>query len=148
MSIPSLLGEGSPDPVLESEPNGPAHRFVRDSGVEGTTATFEVHLQMCDAMPDIDAPFTDPDNAEIPSEPAMAYALCASLAYRVKKSTSANLVRFINRIPAQEYSAFAMKTVVNLNGKAEIRKWAHDVKEVRDWLTGDAKLLVLEEKAS
>ena len=115
---------------------------------EGTTAMFEVHLQMCDAMPDIDAPFTDPDNAEIPSEPAMAYALCASLAYRVKKSTSANLVRFINRIPAQEYSAFAMKTVVNLNGKAEIRKWAHDVKEVRDWLTGDAKLLVLEEKAS
>jgi len=114
---------------------------------EGSAAFFETHLQVCRDLPDPEAPLKDPDNAEISSDPSIRYAICANIAYTVKQDTVVNFFKYLKRLPEQEYTAFAVKSALNRVGKDEFRDWARKHTEVREWLTGDAKYLILEEAA-
>lgn len=101
------------------------------------TADFMGFLKLYDAVPDIDALIANPDSAKLADDPAVMYAICAALSSRVNKSNAGNVIKYLKRIPQQEFAVFVIKDALNRN------KDLKQVPAVRDWIVTSAKQLVL-----
>lgn len=103
----------------------------------GAAADFKAFLQVFRELPDPELPLKDPMNAPIPTDPSVKYAVCASIAYRVNATNSANFMAYIKRIPEQEFGAFAVKSA--LSRHEGLKKEP----ALRDWiLSGGAELVL------
>ena len=71
-------------------------------------------------------------------EPVMKkYAICAALATKLNKSSAGNIIKYLKRIPQQEFSVFVIKDALNRN------KDLKQVPAVREWIMSSAKQLML-----
>ena len=91
-------------------------------------ADFLGYLKVYETCPDLDALIADPDNAPLAEEPAVTYAVCAGLAFKANKSNLGNIIRYLNRLPAQEFAAFVIKDAVSRDPELKqveaLRQWA------------------------
>jgi len=88
-------------------------------------------------VPDIDALIADPMGASLSDDPAVMYAICAALATRLNKSSAGSIIKYLKRIPQQEFSVFVIKDALNRN------KDLKQVPAVREWIMSSAKQLLL-----
>ena len=50
-------------------------------------------------VPDIDELIAQPVAANVPSDPAVLYAICAAIASRVNEKNVGNVIKYLNRLP-------------------------------------------------
>ncbi len=100
-------------------------------------ADFMGFVKLYSTVPDIDDLIADPDGASISDDPAVMYAICAALASRINKTNAASIIKYLNRLPQQEFSAFVIKDA--LNRSSDLKQ----VKAVRDWIMQSGKHLML-----
>jgi hypothetical protein len=65
---------------------------------------FEGFRQIHKTLPDPEAILADPDNGPLPHNPMIYYALMGALAYRATPTNFDKLVRYLDRLPEQEFS--------------------------------------------
>ena len=59
-------------------------------------------------LPDIDNLISNPGTAKIPTDTSVLFAICGALTTRVDKTNFSNIVRYVNRMPA-EYQVIVMR---------------------------------------
>jgi|TARA_R110000796_G_scaffold97631_2_gene204741 hypothetical protein len=101
------------------------------------TADFTGFLQMYDSVPDIDALIAAPDAADIPDNPAVLYAVCAAISSRMNPKNAGNVIKYLDRLPQQEFAAFVIKDGVNRH------KELKQSKDIRSWIMRQGKNLIL-----
>lgn len=79
--------------------------------VGGAASEFVGFLRVFRDLPDPDKVLADPLKAEVPSDPAVCYALAGAIAHRLTKKNIGNGVEFLNRMKA-EFSVLTMKMAV------------------------------------
>jgi hypothetical protein len=99
-------------------------------------ADFNGFLKVYEAVPDIDELIKYPDEAATPSDPAVLYAICAALAYRMDKRTSRGILRYLTRLPRQEFAVFVVKDATNRN------KTDSQDPHLREWMKNHGRHLV------
>jgi hypothetical protein len=67
----------------------------------GFKATYE-------GLPDVDAIIADPDDGMLPNDVMTSYALMGALAYRATPRNFASVVRYLDRLPEQEFAVACM----------------------------------------
>jgi len=67
-------------------------------------ADFDGFREIHKTLPDPDAILANPDNAPLPDNPMTYYALMGALACRATQANFDNLVRYLERLPEQEFS--------------------------------------------
>jgi len=83
---------------------------------EGAAAEFTGFLKICRKLPNPDRVLMDPDNAEVPTDPATLYALSGSLAERASESNFDRMTRYVDRMPP-EFSVLAVSYAVRKKGE-------------------------------
>lgn len=78
---------------------------------EGPAAEFAAFLKIFRNLPNPDAILMNPDNADVPSDPATLYALSGALANRATPHSMDALVTYLNRIP-KEFGILCMTMAV------------------------------------
>ena len=92
---------------------------------------------MYDSVPDIDALIAAPDAADIPDNPAVLYAVCAAISSRMNPKNAGNVIKYLDRLPQQEFAAFVIKDGVNRH------KELKQSKDIRSWIMRQGKNLIL-----
>ena len=91
------------------------------------SADFMGFLDVYDVAPDIDKLIAKPDDADIPNDPAIMFAVSAALSNRMTSSNVGNCLKYLNRLPMKEFVAFAVKDALSrdpaLKKTEAIRKW-------------------------
>lgn len=84
------------------------------SGVVGEGAATELigFLRIFRDLPDPDLVLKAPDKADIPSDPAILYAICGAIAHRADEKNIAAVVKYANRLPT-EFSVLLLRDVLN-----------------------------------
>jgi hypothetical protein len=90
---------------LEFAMSNPKMRFetIAASVGSGPATEFTGYLNTFLEMPDPDQVFADPENAPVPDQPGVMWALGVALAARVNKKTSENMFTYLGRL-SQDYS--------------------------------------------
>lgn len=109
------------------------------TGLVGAPASADLagFLLVFRELPDPDAPFKDPINAAIPEDPAVLYALMASLSARVDGKTIKNLMTYLRRVQHKEFVVVCMKDTLSRSPKLAQHK------DVAEWLRTEGASLVL-----
>ena len=100
-------------------------------------ADFSGFMKMYEAVPDIDELIANPDAADVPSDPAVLYAVCAALASRMNEKNVSNVVSYMDRLPQQEFTAFVVKDALSRD------KSLKQSNAIRQWIMNKGKTLVL-----
>ena len=91
-------------------------------------ANLKTHMDVHDKCPDIDKLIADPDGAEIVEEPAIMYALCSSLSTKANDKNIGNILKYLKRLPNEEFQAFVLKDALSrdnsLKQNKDVRLWA------------------------
>lgn len=81
----------------------------------GACAEFFGYKAVYDTVPDIDAVIANPDTAQIVEDPAVSYAVCAAIAYKMTDKNIGNCIKYLIRLPQKEMAVFAVKDAYNRN---------------------------------
>ena len=121
---------------LGMSPSATMHGLTGQVG-EPAAVDFMGYLKISQQCPDPDEVIAKPNDAPIPHDAAIRYALCAALSNRMNDKTAANITAYLNRLPNRELSVFTVKDA-----------WSRDpslkkVKAVRDWAMTQGSELIL-----
>lgn len=83
---------------------------------EGFAAEFLGFLKIFRNLPSRDAILMDPENAEVPEDPATLYAVCGSVASAASEQTMERVCTYANRLPA-EFSVMLMRDAIKRDPK-------------------------------
>jgi hypothetical protein len=100
-------------------------------------ADFIGFLRVYEAVPDMDQLIANPDSAVLPDDPAVLYAVSSALAYKMSKANASNVIRYLKRLPQQEFAAFVIKDALARDRDLK------NVEAVRQWILSDGKHLIL-----
>jgi hypothetical protein len=103
----------------------------------GCSADFLGYLRVAKDMPDPEEVLNKPMETFIPEDPAVLYATCAALSSFVTTAKAANLLKYLDRIPNKEFSAFCVRDAIIRNDKLRLNKY------VSDWFMKTGKELLL-----
>jgi len=78
---------------------------------EGFASEFVAFLEIYKNLPNPDLILMDPENAEVPEDPATLYALCGALSTKASEQNFDRLVKYYNRLPA-EFNVLATRDSV------------------------------------
>ena len=117
----------------------PVNQLEAIAGQVGRAATadFTGFLKMYESVPDIDELIANPMVADVPSDPAVLYAICAAVSSRLNTKNVDNVIKYLERLPQQEFAAFVVKDGVNRT------KELKQSKSIRDWIMKTGKNLIL-----
>jgi len=91
-------------------------------------ANLKTHMDVYDKCPDIEKLIASPDTAEIVEEPAIIYALCSSLSSKANDKNIGNILKYLKRLPNEEFQAFVLKDALardnSLKQNKDVRLWA------------------------
>jgi hypothetical protein len=73
----------------------------------------------------------------LPDDPAVLYAVSSALAYKMSKANAGNVIRYLKRLPQQEFAAFVIKDALARDRDLK------NVEAVRQWILSDGKHLIL-----
>jgi hypothetical protein len=76
---------------------------------EGAAAEYTGFKRIFENLPDIDGIIMNPAKSEVPTDPAVMYALCGALAHRVSKDNFDRVTEYIDRLPAD----FQVMTIID-----------------------------------
>jgi hypothetical protein len=116
--------------LLKHTPGGMLeHQMLAGTIGEGAAVELTAFLKIFRTLPSPDAILLDPKGAEVPSEPAVMYALCGALARKASKDNFDRVVTYLARLPA-EFSVMAVRDSINHNSEVQTTKafiqWASD----------------------
>jgi len=89
--------------------------FAGDVG-EGAASEFKAFLQIYRELPNPDVVLMNPDTHEVPSEPAVQYALAGALAHRATKDNFDRVMIFSKRMPP-EFTVIIVKDAIKRDKK-------------------------------
>lgn len=97
----SKILNGSPAREIEFE-------MIKGAVGEAAAAEFTGFLRIYRDLPSPDAILLNPDQSDVPTDPATLYALCGALARKASEQTADRLFRYFNRLPP-EFSVMAVR---------------------------------------
>ena len=122
----SRIVRARPDPDVEYE-------MYQGAVGSGAAAEFMGFLQVWRDLPAVDAILAHPESVDVPSEPAVAYALCEALAQKAGPDTIDALTAYAERLPS-EFSVLLMRDAVcrdaALAESAAFARWARSNADV------------------
>ena len=80
---------------------------------EGAAAEYTGFRRIYMSLPDVDSILLDPDNAEVPADPATLYALTGALARKSTKDNFDRVGKYISRM-APEFAVMTVKDAIKL----------------------------------
>lgn len=98
--------------VSQKLPTEVRYAMIAGTVGEGPAAELEAFMRVWEKMPNIDGIIMTPDTADIPTDPATLYAVCGALAQRAEKGNFDSIIKYLMRMPSQDYSGFAVKSAV------------------------------------
>jgi hypothetical protein len=114
--------------ALAHTPNDLVPAVVAGCVGEGPAAEFVAYVQLCRALPDVDAALADPASAPVPREPAVLYALVGAVVERLRAGTAppANVAAYCARLP-DEFALLALRDALavkpQLAGQPAVQGW-------------------------
>lgn len=100
----SRIADAAPDKDVELH-------LYRGAVGDGAGAEFAAFMDIYRSLPNPDAVLMDPDNAEVPTEPSVLYALSGALARKANEDTAKPFFTFANRMP-KEFQAMMVRDAV------------------------------------
>ena len=82
----------------------------------GAGADFAGFCEICASLPDVNAIIADPDHGVIPGDPMTSHALMGALSYHATPANFAAIVRYLDRLPEQEYAVVCIVDATARNG--------------------------------
>jgi len=139
---PGLLSDFDPDKICptprnwervnEIDPELPADIYfgnVAGDVGEGAAAEYVGFRKIYMGLPNIDALMMNPSTSEVPTDPAVRYALTGALARRASKDNFDRISTYLNRMPP-EFSVMAVQDAIKLAPEIKSTKafvaWAVD----------------------
>ena len=101
------------------------------------SADFTGFLAVYDVVPDINKLIAKPDDAAIPDDPAVMFAVSAAISSRMATSNVNNCLKYLTRLPMKEFVAFAVKDA--LARDPSLKK----VDAIRKWILSEGAMLAL-----
>lgn len=95
----------------------------------GAAAEFTSFLQIYRDLPDIEAIMLNPDDAEVPKEPSILYALCGAMSRKISSDNVSQAFRYMKRLPTEFQVVWlrdALQTKSMLASSKEFSSWAKD----------------------
>ena len=100
---------------------------------EGAAAEYTGFKRIFEALPNIDSVLLDPMKAEVPTDPAVRYAITGALAHKATKDNFDRVAAYLNRLPP-EFGVMGVKDSIKLDPKIKTCKafveWAIKNSEV------------------
>ena len=117
----------------------PVNQLEALAGQVGRAATADFHgfLKMYSTVPDMDELIANPMGAMISDDPAVMYAICAALSVKMNPKNAGNVVKYLMRLPQQEFAAFVMKDALARDPALK------QTDAVRQWIMTVGKNLIL-----
>jgi hypothetical protein len=123
---PNLLSDFDPDKICPTPRNWERVNYIDpelptdiyfanvagDVG-EGAAAEFTSFRRIYEGLPNIDALLMNPARAEVPTDPAVLYALTGALAHRVSKDNFDRVSEYVSRI-APEFQVMCVQDAMKL----------------------------------
>jgi hypothetical protein len=91
------------------------HACLAGSVGEAAAADYHGFRQVVGSMPDPDACIREPESAALPACPMTQYALMGALSYRATASNLAPIVRYLARLPEQEFAVVCLRDATARN---------------------------------
>jgi len=113
------------------------NQMIKGQIGEAPLADFSGFLQIWRDLPVSEEVIQQCETHAIPSDPAILYALCSSLAHKATKGNIKNIITFIKRFISKEFAAFLMRDA--LARDPELKK----EKSVQEWFLTEGKELLL-----
>lgn len=108
-------------------PKGLEYELTSGAAGEGFAAEFIGFLNIYKELPDIPTLIQNPEQAPVPSEPSLLFAICGALVHKADKRNFTNILRYANRIPA-EFQVLLVKDAIKrnkaLSSTPEFSAWA------------------------
>lgn len=114
------------------------YEMVKGCVGDGAASEFIGYLRLITAMPDPDLIFTKPNEAPIPEETGIKYALMVALAARVTKKTNDALFTYLNRADFKPHVDFAVMCARDAIARDKL---ILQCKEGVKWATANAKTM-------
>lgn len=110
--------------------------FANISGVvgEGAAAEYTGFKRIYESLPDVDSVLMNPTKADVPTDPAVMYALCGAIAHRTTKDNFDRVVEFVLRMP----SDFQVMTVLDCQ---KLQPRIRETKAFTQWALANANVL-------
>ena len=117
----------------------PVNQLEALAGQVGRAATADFHgfIKMYDTVPDMDELIANPAGAMISPDPAVMYAICAALSAKMNAKNAGNVVKYLLRLPQQEFAAFVIKDALSRDQSLK------QTDAVRQWIMTVGKNLIL-----
>ena len=95
--------------ILAANPAGNTKRALITGAVgEGAATEYLAFMAACDELPSVEAVLANPDTIELPDDPAVAYALCESVARKASDDLIPQIAILAARLPI-EFSVLLMR---------------------------------------
>jgi len=103
------------------------YELIKGTVGEGAATELLGFLKIFRSLPNPDAVLMNPDQADVPTDPATLYAICGALAPKASEQSMDRLVKYANRLPA-EFSVLLVRDSIRndkqvVNTRAYI-EWA------------------------
>ncbi|MDP8267516.1 MAG: hypothetical protein P9L97_02190, partial [Candidatus Tenebribacter davisii] len=114
-------------------PKDTEYEMISGAAGEGFAAEFLGFLKIYRDLPDIEKLIADPENAIVPDEPSVLFAVCGSLSAKANKKNLGNIIKFTDRLPG-EFQVLLIKDAIkrnkSLSNTKEFSAWAIDHADV------------------
>ena len=104
---------------------------------DGAVADFTGYLKVWKDMPKVKDVLAKPDSHAIPTDPAILYALCSSLAHHANKSNIKDILTYLGRFENKEFTVFTMTDTLKRFPELKTEK------VVTDWFMKDGKAMMM-----
>ena len=108
-------------------PKDTEYEMISGAAGEGFAAEFLGFLKIYRDLPDIEKLIADPENAIVPDEPSVLFAVCGALSAKGNKKNLSNIIKFTDRLPG-EFQVLLIKDAIkrnkSLSNTKEFSAWA------------------------
>lgn len=111
--------------------------FANISGLvgEGAAAEYTGFKRIYENLPDVDGIIMNPAKADIPTDPAVMYALCGAIAHRVSKDNFDRVIEYVDRMPAD----FQVMTILD---SQKLQPKIRETKAYTQWAVRNANVFM------
>jgi len=121
-ATPRSWVEGVNAPLLHcSLPEHVLHEVFSGAVGTGPASEFLAFRKICNELPDIDYVLTNPNDAPVPEETSILYAMVGSLAANVGEETVPGLFAYLDRLP-EEFNVLCVRSTISNPVKQDIIK--------------------------
>lgn len=121
--------------IPQSMPNELFFDNVAGEVGEGAAAEYTGFLRIYQNLPDIDGVLLDPEGADVPSDPAVLYAMTGALAKKATKDNFDRVSKYLRRL-SPEFNVMATKDAIKLQPAIK------STRSFIEWASANAEVLM------